>query len=66
MWSPPNLSRYAAASTNATIDSPTTPAAGTVQESVRSRRAWAGSFVAMSTERSGLVNVGSGFIAARA
>ena len=32
-------------------------------ESVRSRRAGAGSLVAMSTERSGLVSVGSGFIA---
>ena len=40
-------------------------AAGTVQESVRSRSAWAGSFVARSTLRSGLVRVGSGFIAAR-
>ena len=45
--------------------SPTTPAAGTVQESVRSRSASAGSRVAMSTERSGLVSVGSGFIAQR-
>ena len=42
---------------------PTTPAAGTVQESVRSRSAWAGSLVSVSTERSGLVSVGSGFIA---
>ncbi len=44
---------------------PTTPAAGTVQESVRSRSACAGSWVAVSTERSGLVSVGSGFIAPR-
>ena len=36
-----------------------------MQESVRSRSAWAGSRVAMSTERSGLVSVGSGFIAQR-
>ena len=65
MWSPPNLSRYAPASTIASIASPTTPAAGTTQESVRSRSAWAGSRVATSTERSGLVSVGSGFIAQR-
>ena len=38
---------------------------GTVQESVRSRSAWAGSCVSVSTERSGLVSVGSGFIAPR-
>ena len=44
--------------------SPTTPAAGMVAESVRSRSASAGSCVARSTERSGLVSVGSGFIAA--
>ena len=36
-----------------------------MHESVRSRSAWAGSRVAMSTERSGLVSVGSGFIAPR-
>src|SRR3954451_18181650 len=66
MWSPPNLSRNAPASTMASIASPTTPAAGTTQESVRSRSAWAGSRVAMSTERSGLVSVGVGFMAPRA
>ena len=66
MWSPPNLSRYAPASTIASIASPTTPAAGTTQESVRSRSACAGSRVAMSTERSGLVSVGIGFMATRA
>ena len=49
----------------AAIAVPTTPAAGTVQESVRSRSAWAGSWVAMSTERRGLVSVGSGFMAQR-
>ena len=38
-------------------------AAGTVHESVRSRSACAGSFVSVSTERSGFVSVGSGFIA---
>ena len=65
MWSPPNFERYASARTMASIASPTTPAAGTVHESVRSRSAWAGSWVAMSTERSGLVSVGSGFIAQR-
>ena len=32
---------------------------------MRSRSAWAGSFVSMSTERSGLVSVGSGFMAPR-
>ena len=36
-----------------------------MQESVRSRSAPAGSCVAMSTDRSGFVNVGSGFIAQR-
>ena len=36
-----------------------------MQESVRSRRAWAGSRVAMSTERRGFVSVGSGFMAQR-
>src|SRR3954465_9404606 len=54
MWSPPNFSRYAPARTKATIASPTTPAAGTTAESVRSRSAWAGSRGAMSTERGGL------------
>ena len=43
--------------------SPTTPAAGTVRESVRSRSAAAGWCVSVSTERSGCVRVGSGFIA---
>ena len=38
---------------------------GTVQESVRSRSASAGCLVSVSTERSGFVSVGSGFIAAR-
>src|SRR5919106_907548 len=65
MWSPPNFCRYAPASTIASIASPTTPAAGTTTESVRSRSAWAGSRVAMSTERSGFVSVGSGLIPAR-
>src|SRR5206468_2686194 len=64
-WSPPNLRLHSSASTSATIASPTTPAAGTVHESVRSRSAWAGSLVARSTERSGFVRVGSGFMAAR-
>ncbi len=45
--------------------SATTPAAGTVHESVRSRSASAGSWVSMSTERSGLVSVGNGFIQPR-
>ena len=47
------------------MEAVTTPAAGTVHESVRSRSAWAGSFVARSTDRSGFVSVGSGFIAPR-
>ena len=34
MWSPPNFSRYAPARTNATIASPTTPAAGVVVEAM--------------------------------
>src|SRR3954464_3874578 len=51
MWSPPNFSRYAPARTKATIASPTTPAAGTTAESVRSRSAWAGSRRAVSTAR---------------
>ncbi len=51
------------ASTSATIASPTTAPAGTVQESVRSRSACAGSLVSVSTVRSGLVSVGIGFIA---
>ena len=34
MWSPPNFSRTADASTSATIASPTTPAAGVVGEAM--------------------------------
>ena len=44
----------------------TTAAAGTTVESVRSRNACAGSLVSVSTERSGLVRVEIGLIAARA
>src|SRR5437899_2969401 len=50
MWSPPNFSRQASPTTSATIASATTAAAGTVQESVRSRSACAGSLVSVSTE----------------
>src|SRR3954453_23764434 len=64
MWSPPNFSRYAPASTSATIASATTAAAGTTVESVRSRIACAGSLVSVSTDRSGCVIVEIGFIAA--
>src|SRR3954451_6217828 len=66
MWSPPNFSRYADTSTRATIASATTPAAGTTVESVRSRRACAGSLVSVSTLRSGFVRVEIGFSAPRA
>src|ERR1700742_2857895 len=65
MWSPPNFSLYARARVRQTIASPTAAAAGTTVESVRSRSAWAGWWVSVSTERSGLVSVEIGLIAAR-
>src|ERR1700709_385847 len=64
MWSPPNFSREQRARGRATIASPTTAAAGTTVESVRSRSAWAGCLVSVSTERSGLVRVEIGLITA--
>ncbi len=60
MLSPPNFWRSASASTSATIASPTTPAAGTTVESMRSRSAWAGSLVSVLTERNGLVIASAG------
>src|SRR5215204_4505845 len=42
MLSPPNFSRNASASTTATIASPISAAAGTAQESARSRKALGG------------------------
>ena len=48
----------------AIIASPTTPAAGTTQVSLRSTEASCGSFVARSTERSGMSSVGMGFTTA--
>ena len=45
--------------------SPTMPAAGTAQTSLRSTTASTASFVATSTERSGVRSVDKGFMAAR-
>ena len=53
------------ASSQATADSATTASASTAATSERSTSAVAGSPVARSTERSGFIRVGSGFIAAR-
>src|SRR4029079_10626219 len=63
--SPPNFSRAARASSNATHASATTASASTAATSGRSTRAWAGSPVSRSAEWSGRINVGRGFIAAR-
>ena len=52
----------ASASTNATIASPTTAAAGTAQTSLRSMAAGLSVIVAKSTDRSGFINVEIGFI----
>src|SRR5947209_4487189 len=65
MPSPPNFSRKASASTIAIMASPTTPAAGTAQTSLRSTTASTVSLVARSTDLSGVRSVESGFIAAR-
>src|SRR5438477_1798566 len=65
MLSPPNFSRNASASTMAIMASPTTPAAGTAQTSLRSTTASTASFVARSTDLSGVRSVERGFIAAR-
>ena len=63
--SPPSFSRAARASSQATAASATTASASTAATSLRSTRACAGSPVARSTESSGRISVGSGFIAAR-
>ncbi len=63
--SPPSFSRAARASSHATAASATTASASTAATSLRSTSAWAGSPVARSTESSGRISVGSGFIAAR-
>src|SRR5581483_3414863 len=63
--SPPSFSRAARASSHATAASATTASASTACTSLRSTSAWAGSPVARSTESSGRIRVGSGFIAAR-
>ena len=66
MWSPPNFSPVGVGEHER--DHRLADDAGRrapSHESVRSRSACAGSRVAMSTERSGLVSVGSGFIAPR-
>src|SRR2546430_985663 len=65
MLSPPNFSRKASARTMASMASPTTPAAGTAQTSLRSTTASTASFVARSTDLSGVRRVERGFIAAR-
>ena len=62
MESPPNFSTTASASTNATIASATTAAAGTAQMSLRSTVASVSVMVARSTERSGFISVAIGFM----
>ena len=63
--SPPNFSRAARASSHATAASATTASASTAETSLRSTSACAGSPVSRSTDASGFISVGSGFIAAR-
>src|SRR5262245_23021665 len=63
--SPPSFSSAARASSNATAASETTARASTACTSERSTSAWAGSPVSRSTESSGRMRVGSGFMAAR-
>src|SRR5581483_8914760 len=63
--SPPNFSRAARASSHATAASATTASASTAATSERSTSACAGSPVCRSTDASGFISVGSGFIAAR-
>ncbi len=65
MLSPPNFSIIADAISNAATASATTPAAGTAQTSERSTLALKGFLLKMSTERSGFMSVGMGFMAAR-
>src|SRR4029077_172199 len=63
--SPPNFSRKASTRTIAIMASPTTPAAGTAQTSLRSTTASTDSRVSRSTERRGFRRVEIGFMAAR-
>src|SRR4029077_11929816 len=63
--SPPHFSFAATASSPATAASPTTASASTAATSERSTSAVASSPVARSTEASGFIRVGNGFIAAR-
>src|SRR5918996_3355617 len=63
--SPPNFSSAARASSHATAASATTASASTACTSLRSTSASPGSPLSRSTERSGRMSVGNGFIAAR-
>src|SRR5439155_943513 len=63
--SPPNFSRAARPSSQATTASATTASASTADTSLRSTSASPGSPVWRSTEASGCISVGRGFIAAR-
>src|SRR5581483_4466960 len=63
--SPPNFSRAARASSHATAASATTASASTADTSLRSTSAFAASPVSRSTDASGFISVGSGFIPAR-
>src|SRR5581483_2950008 len=60
--SPPNFSRAARASSHATAASATTARASTAETSLRSTSAVAGSPVSRSTDASGCISVGNGFI----
>src|SRR2546428_13127702 len=61
----PNFSNTASASTKHTMDSATTPAAGTAQTSLRTTAPVIASLGLMSTDRSGGISVDSGFLAPR-
>src|SRR5207248_4159617 len=63
--SPPNFSWAARASSHATAASATTASASTAETSLRSTSALAASPVWRSTEASGFISVGSGFMPAR-
>src|SRR5579864_1426979 len=63
--SPPNFSRAARASSHATAASATTASASTADTSLRSTSACAASPLSRSTDPSGRISVGNGFIAAR-
>ena len=62
MESPPNFSRNASPSTNDTIASPTTAAAGTAHTSLRSMAAGASVSVFRSTDLRGFISVAIGFM----